>query len=66
MKNTTQAIIVALLFIGAINAAIAAREVNIKSPNKKVSVLVNVSPEGKLSYSVKADNKQIWKQMDKW
>ncbi|SMO73655.1 glycoside hydrolase family 97 protein [Solitalea koreensis] len=59
MKKTTQAIITFILLIIAINATFAANKIEIVSPDKKVSVLVFTTTEGRLAYSIKSDRVQV-------
>jgi len=59
MKKITKVIITSIfLFIG-INSVLAEKNIKIISPNKLVSVLVSVSNEGRLSYSIKSDGIQV-------
>ncbi len=59
MKKITKAIITLILLVTGINAALAEKEIKIISPDKQVSVLVSVTNEGRLSYSVKSTNTQV-------
>ena len=59
MEKITKAIITLILLVTGINAALAKKEIKIISPDKQVSVLVSVTNEGRLSYSVKSNNTQV-------
>lgn len=56
MKKKTKTIITIILLVTGINAALAEKGIEITSPDKQVSVLVFVTSEGRLSYSVKSNN----------
>jgi len=59
MKNLTRTIITLIFWWIAFDVVIAADRIEIVSPNKQVSVLVSVSTNGQLSYSIKSDGVQV-------
>jgi alpha-glucosidase len=59
MKVITKAIITLIILTFGINSAFAANRIEIVSPDKKISVWVFVTTEGRLSYSIKSDNVQV-------
>lgn len=59
MKKVTKAIITVIILTFEISAVFAADRIEIVSPNKRIYVLVSVTLDGRLSYSVKSDNVQV-------
>lgn len=59
MKNLARTFIAVILLSIGFNSAFAVNEIEIKSPNKQLSVLVSVTSDGQLSYAVKSDNVQV-------
>jgi alpha-glucosidase len=59
MKKTTNVIIALIFLVIGINTATAETGITIISPDKQVSVLVSVTNEGRLSYSIKSDNVRV-------
>jgi len=59
MKILNKAIITIIFFFTGINTILAQKEIKISSPDKEISVLIFVTPEGRLSYSVKSDKMQV-------
>jgi alpha-glucosidase len=58
MKKLHNIVIIALLITG-INAAVAAGDIKISSPNKQLMVTVFVTPDGRLTYTVNSKNIQL-------
>src|SRR5665647_1453687 len=54
MNKISKAIITIIFLTSGINAAVAENGIKITSPDKQLSVLVSVTAEGRLSYSVKS------------
>jgi len=59
MKKTLNGIIAAFFLFSAMGAVFAQKEVKIQSPDKQLSALVSVTPEGRLSYSIYSKNVQV-------
>ena len=59
MKKTRNVIIAAFFLFSAMGAVFAQKEVKIQSPDKQLSALVSVTPEGRLSYSIYSKNVQV-------
>lgn len=59
MKKATQAIITFIVLSTRINATLAVDRVEIVSPDKRISVWVFTTTEGRLSYAVKSDDVQV-------
>jgi len=59
MKKTRNVIIAAFFLFSATGIVYAQKEVKIQSPDKQLSALVFVTPEGRLSYSIYSKNVQV-------
>lgn len=59
MKNLSKAFLASIFLLSGINVTLAQKEIKISSPDKHLSVLVFVTAEGRLSYSIKSDKVQI-------
>jgi alpha-glucosidase len=59
MKKITKAIIILIFLVIGSNATLAEKGIKIISPDKQVSVLVSVTNEGRLSYSIKSNDVQV-------
>jgi len=55
MNKISKIIITSLFLTAGLNATVAENGIKITSPDKQLSVLVSVTAEGRLSYSVKSD-----------
>ena len=55
MKNSSKVIITSILLFAGVNVILAQKEIKISSPDKHLSVLVFVTGEGHLSYSINSD-----------
>ncbi len=61
MKKRTKVFIALIFLVIGMDVALAKNEVKIISPDRQVSVLVSVTNEGRLSYSIKSDGVQVLK-----
>ena len=59
MKKIRNVILAAFFLFSAMGAVYAQKEVKIQSPDKQLSALVSVTPEGRLSYSIYSKNVQL-------
>jgi len=59
MNKITKAIITIVFLTAGINGAVGENGIIISSPDKQLSVLVSVTAEGRLSYSVKSDGIEV-------
>jgi alpha-glucosidase len=59
MNILTKTFIAIILLSIGFNSAFAVNGIEIKSPNKQLSTLISVTPEGQLSYAVKSDGVQV-------
>ena len=59
MKKTRNVILATFFLFSAMGAVYAQKEVKIQSPDKQLSALVSVTPEGRLSYSIYSKNVQV-------
>lgn len=59
MNKISKAIITSILLFAGINVAVASNGIKISSPNKQLSALVSLTPEGRLSYSIKSGGIQV-------
>ena len=59
MKNLSKAFITSIFLFAGLNVILAQKEIKISSPDKHLSVLVFISAEGRLSYSIKSDKTQV-------
>ena len=59
MRNLTRAIITSFFLIAGVHATMAKKEIKIISPDKQISVSVLVTPEGRLTYSIKSGKIQV-------
>lgn len=59
MKKIMKSVIVSLFLIAGTNEVMAEKIIQIRSPNKKISVSVFAASNGRLSYSIKASKMQV-------
>jgi alpha-glucosidase len=59
MKKLLKVIITALCLLAVVNSVFADNDVKITSPNKQLSVIVFVAPDGRLTYSIKNKSTQL-------
>jgi alpha-glucosidase len=59
MKHLFKVFLASIFLLSGINVILAQKEIKISSPGKHLSVLVFVTAEGRLSYSIKSDKIQV-------
>ena len=59
MKILRKAILISIFLLSGINVVLSQKEIKISSPDRHLSVLVFVTAEGRLSYSIKSDKIQV-------
>ena len=59
MKKQIKVVFMSIFLFAGINESFAKKEIKITSPDKQLSVLVSVTTEGRLSYSIKSDDIQV-------